>query len=329
MTPTEVRLRIAVIGCGGIANREHYPALASFPEVEIVGACDLDAERVAETCERWEIGGAFTDYRAMIEAEAPDAVYVILRPHHLFDPVAWCLEQGLDTFLEKPAGVCTYQTRALARIAERRGCLTMVGYNRRHSPLLKACRELVLARGPVIQCVSCGYIPHGARPAYYDGALDILHCHGTHYLDTLRWLAGEVTGIASQVRADREFATGWFALTRHEGGATGMAMLSWAVGGGRPYAYELHGQGISVFADLTGRHEVLIEGERDEAALAQFGPVTRDAPLMHYGFREENRYFIDCLLSRTQPSSCLSDAVRTMELADAVYGAADLTPSGR
>jgi len=315
-------LRIAVIGCGGIANREHYRALAGFPEVEVVGACDLDAERVADTCERWEIGGAYTDYRAMIEAEAPDAVYVILRPHHLFDIAAWCLEQGLDTFLEKPAGVCSYQTASLARIAERRGCLTMVGYNRRHSPLLNACRELVLARGPLIQCVSCGYIAHGDRPAYYEGALDILHCHGTHYLDTLRWLAGEVTEIASQVRADREFATGWFALTRHEGGCTGVSMMNWAVGGGRPYSFELYGEGISVFADLTGRHEVLIEGERDDDALAQFGPPPPDNPLAHYGFAQENRSFIDCLLSRTEPSSSLSDAVRTMALADRVCRAA-------
>ncbi len=313
------KLRIAVVGCGGIAGREHYPALASFPEVEIVGACDLDAERVAATADRWAIEGRYDDYRAMIEAEAPDAVYVILRPHHLFDVAAWCLEQGLDIFLEKPPGVCTYQTRSLARIAERRGCLTMVGYNRRHSPLLNACRELALARGPLIQCVSCGYIPHGDRPPYYEGALDILHCHGTHYLDTLRWLAGEVTEIASQVRTDREFTTGWFALTRHEGGCTGVALLNWAVGGGRPYSFELHGEGISVLADLTGRHQVLVEGERDEGALAQFGLAPPDDPLMYYGFREENRYFIDCLLSRTEPSSSLTDAVKTMELADRVY----------
>ncbi len=311
-------LRIAVIGCGGIANREHYPALASFSEVEVVGTCDVDLERLHATADRWEIEGRYTDYRAMVEAEAPDAVHVILRPHHLFDAAAWCLEQGLDMFLEKPPGVCTYQTRSLARIAERRGCLTMVGYNRRHSPLLNACRDLVLARGPIIQCVSCGYIPHGDRPAYYEGALDILHCHGTHYLDTLRWLAGDVTGIASQVRADREFATGWFALTRHEGGCTGMAMMSWTVGGGRPYSFELHGEAISVFADLTGRHLVLIEGEGDDEALAQFGTASPDDPLAHYGFREENRYFIDRLLDRREPASCLTDAVKTMELADRV-----------
>lgn len=316
-------LRIAVIGCGGIANREHCPALASFPEVELVGACDLDAGRVQATADRWGIEGRYTDHRAMVEAEAPDAVYVILRPHHLYDPAAWCLERGLHLFMEKPPGITAYQTRSLAQIAERNGCLTMVGLNRRYSPLLNAARDLVLERGPMSMVVCGGYVPHGDRPGYYDGAVDILHCHGVHYLDTLRWLAGDVAQIASQVRAsEREFATIWFALTRHESGCSGMVMLNWQAGGGRPYDFEMHGRGISVFASLRDGARVLVEGEERPELLAEFGPPPGDDPLRYYGFREENRHFVDCLLAGRQPLTNLTDATKSMELADAMYAAA-------
>ena len=316
-------LRITMIGCGGIANREHYPALASFPEVEIVGACDIDAGCLHATADRWEIEGRYADYREMIEAEAPDAIYVIMRPHHLYDAAAWCLQRGLHLFMEKPPGITTYQTRSLAQIAQREGCLTMVGLNRRYSPLLNACRDLVLSRGPVSMVVCGGYVAHGDRPGYYDGALDILHCHGVHYLDTLRWLAGEVTSMASQVRtAERDFPTGWYALTRHESGCSGMTMLNWQAGGARPHDFEMHGHGVSIFASLRDGARVFIEGEEDVQALAQFGPAPPDDPLRHYGFREENRHFVDCLLAGREPLTNLPDAAKSMELADQVYATA-------
>ncbi len=288
-----------------------------------MGACDLDRDRVQATADRWGIEGRYTDYRAMVEAEAPDAVYVVLRPHHLFDASAWLLERGLHVFMEKPPGITAYQTRSLAQIADRNGCLTMVALNRRYSPLLNAARDLVLSRGPMSAVVCAGYVPHGDKPGYYDGAVDILHCHGVHYLDTLRWLAGDVTQIVSQVRAsEREFPTGWFALTRHEGGCSGTVMLNWQTGGGRPYDFELHGRGISVFVGLTGRWRVLVEGEEDTEALARFDPAPDDDRLGHYGFREENRHFVDCLLEGRQPLTNLSDATKSMELADRLYRSA-------
>lgn len=312
-----------MIGCGGIANREHYPALASFPEVELARACDLDADRLHTTADRWEIEGRYTDYRAMVEAVAPDAVYVVLRPHHLHDAAAWCLQRGLHLFMEKPPGITAYQTRSLAQIAEREGCLTMVGLNRRYSPLLSYCRDLVLSRGPMSTVVCGGYVAHGDRPGYYDGAVDILHCHGVHYLDTLRWLAGEVTQIASQVRAsERDFPTGWYALTRHEGDCSGMVMLNWQAGGTRPHEFEMHGSGISVFASLRDGARVLIEGEEAPDLPQQFGPAPTDDPLRHYGFREENRHFVDCLLAERQPATNLADAAKSMELADQIYATA-------
>ncbi|MFW5866760.1 MAG: Gfo/Idh/MocA family protein, partial [Armatimonadota bacterium] len=167
-----------------------------------------------------------------------------------------------------------------------------------------------------------GYVAHGDRPGYYDCAVDILHCHGVHYLDTLRWLGGDVTQITSQVRAsEREFATGWYALTQHEGGCSGAVMLNWQAGGPRPWDFEMHGRGISVFASLRGGARVLIEGEERPDLLADFAPIDGD-PTRHFGFREENRHFVDCLLDGRQPLTNLADATRSMELAEQIYLAA-------
>lgn len=310
-------IRIAVIGAGGLATREHYPALASCDDVELVGACDLDPERLAAVAERFGIEATFADYQQMIEQTAPDAVYVILRPHHAFDPAVFCLQAGLHMFIEKPPGVSSYQTRALAQLAEAKGCLTMVGLNRRYSPLLRACRELVLERGPMIQCVAAQsmYSPG----TYYEGAVDILYCHGIHYLDTLRWLGGDVTDLAGDIKCvGGRFENCWTAIMRQEGGCTSVFIGNWAAGGQRPWTFELHGAGVSVYAHMSGVGEVWVEGERVEGALSQFRPVEGE-PQHWFGFREENRRFIDCLRSGEQPETNLAEATRSMQLADRIY----------
>ena len=40
--------RIGMIGAGSMANRVHYPSLASFDDVEIAAICDIDAARLQD-----------------------------------------------------------------------------------------------------------------------------------------------------------------------------------------------------------------------------------------------------------------------------------------
>ena len=98
-------------------------------------------------------------------------------------------------------------------------------------------------------------------------------------------------------------------------------MLNWQAGGGRPYDFEMHGHGISVLASLRDGARVLVEGEERPDLLAEFGPPPEDDPLRYYGFREENRHFVDCLLEGRPPLTNLVDAAKSMQLADRVYRA--------
>ncbi|MCE5258366.1 MAG: Gfo/Idh/MocA family oxidoreductase, partial [Chloroflexi bacterium] len=62
------RVRVAMIGAGAMANNVHYPSLAAMSDVTIVGICDLDAERLKTTADKYGIAARYTDYRKMIEA---------------------------------------------------------------------------------------------------------------------------------------------------------------------------------------------------------------------------------------------------------------------
>ena len=49
------KLKVGVIGCGGIANRKHLPAMAKNGNFEIVAFCDIIRERAEKA--KAEVGG--------------------------------------------------------------------------------------------------------------------------------------------------------------------------------------------------------------------------------------------------------------------------------
>ncbi len=111
-------MKICMIGAGMMANKVHYPSLASFDDVEIAGICDLNEQRVARTADQYGIRNRYTDYRKMLDGQKPDGVYVIMPPQYMYDIVCDCLRSGLNTFTEKPLGMSLHQAETLTRLAE-------------------------------------------------------------------------------------------------------------------------------------------------------------------------------------------------------------------
>jgi len=319
------KVRVGMIGAGGMANAVHYPSLAEMEDVEIAAICDINEERLHTTADKYNVKRRYTDYRKMVAEVDPDAVYVIMPPHHLFDIVIWVLEQKKHVFIEKPPGVSKLQTISMARTAERNGCITMVGFNRRFIPLLVRTKEMVETHGPVLQAVATFYkntLEAQVHP-YYKGAVDILTSDGIHAVDTLRWLCGgEVVSIASDVRS---FSTAWenafFALVRFSSGATGVLLTNWAVGK-RVHTFEIHSLGISAFVDGNAKAMIYEDNREDPTAVWDVKEVAgSDEFYRFYGFYHENRHFVNCVKEGREPTTSFRDAVKTMELVEMIYKA--------
>ena len=314
------KVRVALIGAGGMANSVHYPSLAEFEDVAIVGLCDLVQDKLNQTADRFKIERRYTDYRKMLDETVPQAVYVLMPPHQLYDLAADCLRRGLHLFIEKPPGVTTFQTRMMAQLAKRHGCLTMVGFQRRHIPLLQKLRSMVQERGPVSQCVCTFYKNQMPEEPYYAGAIDLLTCDIIHAVDTLRWMAGsEPAAVSSDVRAlEVCYENAFNALIRFENGCVGTLLSNFAVGR-RFFTVEMHAKGISAFADPDDKGTLYADNQQDGTVFGARELAGSDELRKYYGFFQENRHFIDCVKSGQQPTSCLSDAIKTMELVDRIY----------
>jgi len=312
------KIKIAMIGAGGMANNVHYPSLNDFEDVEIAAISDLNAEKLNATADKYGVEGRYADYRKMIEEVEPDGVYVIMPPHHLFDIVLHCLKQGQNVFIEKPPGVMTYQTASMAEAAEKNGCLTMVAFNRRYIPLMQQVRKIVEERGPIIQCTSTFMKNHGGA-RYYDGAIDVLACDAVHAVDTLRWMGGEVKALASDVNSYyMPFENCFNALVHFESGATGFLVTNWAVGK-RIHTFEMHAHGVSALLNPNDRAVIYADNSEEGQVITTQEAAGSDQNYRFYGFYDENRHFIDCLKEKRPPETNFADAVKTMELVDRIY----------
>lgn len=310
------QVTVAIIGAGPMTSSAHAPSLAAMEDVRIAAICDLNADAAQQLAARFSIPQTFTDYREMIAQTNPDAVWVVIRPHHLVDVANAVLAMGKHLFTEKPPGITSDQTRQLAHAAARRGCLTCVGFQRRYTSITAACRERVLARGPMYQCISSFLKWYDAGP-YYDGAIDILTSDVIHAVDTLRWMAGgNVQAVASDVRArGKEFATQFNAFVRFDSDVVGYLQSNWRVGG-RQLRLEMHGDGISCLVTPEEGAIIYEAGKQPETLAA--ADLNGGSDMFRLGFFQEARHFIDCIKANRQPDTNLSDALKTMKLCDQI-----------
>ncbi|MBN1399299.1 MAG: Gfo/Idh/MocA family oxidoreductase [Anaerolineae bacterium] len=314
------RIRVAMIGAGAMANAVHYPSLASFEDVEIAAICDLDPQRLHATADKYGVERRYLDYQRMIAEVAPDAVYAIGQPHIMYDVWRWCLENGLNLYIEKPMGVTIHQARMLAYLAEQHGCITQVSFQRRSCPMVVMLRDACLARGPIVHAV-CKFCKWA--PAPYLAARDHMMDDGVHALDTLRWMCGgEVTAIHSVTRRvgtpDLNFLC---ALLEFGSGATGLMLTSWT-SGRRIFAVEMHAPGICVEAEHEGQGILYADGDTQGVIYDTRQVAGSDENYIYGGFCAKNREFIDAVKTGTLPASHFGDAVKTMELADKILAQA-------
>jgi len=314
------KIRVAMIGAGGMANNVHYPSLASFEDVEIAAICDLDPVRLNATADKYGVNARYTEYKRMIEEVAPDAVYAIGQPEYMYAIWTWCLEQGQNLYIEKPMGLSIHQARSLAYLAEKHGCITQVSFQRRACPMVVKLREECLKRGPIVHAV-CRFYKCAISPTL--GVRDHMMDDGVHAIDTLRWMCGgEVVAIHSLCKRvlvpDINFIS---ATLEFDNGATGYMLNSWT-SGRRIFGVEMHAPGICAEAEHEGKGVLYADGDTQGITYDTREVAGSDQLYVFGGFQAKNREFIDAVRAKRQPASCFADAVKTMEVADKILAQA-------
>ena len=98
------KIKVAVIGCGTIANDAHIPSYMKNTEGgEIKYFCDIIPERAQKAVEKYGVGTAITDYHDILSDPEITAVSVCT-PNNVHKQISIdFLKAGKNVLCEKPA----------------------------------------------------------------------------------------------------------------------------------------------------------------------------------------------------------------------------------
>lgn len=148
MTAKEVvrsdrKLRIGIIGTGGIAN-SHIASYLKQPDVEVVAGADLIPGKAAEFFKSHEVEAKdFTDYKEMIDTMNLDAVSVCTYNCTHAECTIYALEHGLPVLLEKPMTVTLEEAIAIREAEKKSGKIVSVGFQPRFDANMQMIKKIV------------------------------------------------------------------------------------------------------------------------------------------------------------------------------------------
>ena len=137
------RLRVGIVGAGAITQVAHLPVLKRLKQVEVVALCDPDVPKARALAERFGVPDTFDDIEDMVQHAELEAL-LVCSPNHLHEShVLAALSAGLHILVERPMAMNAGSAQKLARAAEKRGRVLMVGMNHRYRPDVQLVRSFV------------------------------------------------------------------------------------------------------------------------------------------------------------------------------------------
>ncbi len=323
------KFKVAFIGAGNRANQVHYPAFAGLEDVEIVGICDIDPIRLKETADKYNIpedrryGKNTFSYQDMIREQQPDGVVAVGQPHLFYDVWMWCLDNGINLYVEKPLGLNLHQAQMLAEKAKRKDVITMCSLQRRTTPVVMQLREECLKRGDITHAMVRFYKCEmkdrfDARDHMYDDTV--------HAIDALRWTFGdqEVVKIESKVRRVGTCDVNYIAATLYfENGGIGYLINSWS-SGRRIFDTEIHAPGICIEAEHEVGGYLYADGDTKGVYFDAGECAGSDAFHTKTGVTYLARNFVDSCRKHEKTCSDFDNACKGIEVAEKILAQAVL-----
>jgi D-apiose dehydrogenase len=228
------RVRVAGVGAGYF-SQFHLAGWKAIPEVEYVALCDRDETKARAYAERFGIPRVFADAAQMLDAVGPDLFDVVTPAPTHAALVAAAAARKVPTICQKALAPTYAEAVAIVETAERAGVPLVVHENIRWSPWYREARRLIDGghlgalhsvafrlrpgdgQGPRAYLDRQPYFQRMPRLLVYETAI--------HWIDTFRFLLGEVTAVYARLRKMNPVIAGedaGYVVFEFAGGATGL-----------------------------------------------------------------------------------------------------------
>ncbi len=345
------KLRVGIIGCGGIANNKHMPSLAKIEELEMVAFCDIIEEKAEKAAKKFGVENAkvYQSYQQLLEENDLDIIHVCT-PNQSHSPITVAaLEAGCHVMCEKPMAKTTEGARKMIEAAKRTGKKLTIGYQNRFRAdsiyLKRTCErgdlgEIYFAKAHAVRRravptwgVFLNEEEQGGGPL-----IDI----GTHALDLTLWFMNNYKPVSAFGSAYKKLGdqteTGnafgdWnkeeftvedsaFGFIKMEDGATIFLESSWALNTLDTGEAMTTLCGTKAGADM--KDSLRINGAEFNKLYIKKPALGADGVDFFEGDKEdpaelEARSWINCILNDEEPVVKPEEAIKVTEILEAIY----------
>ena len=330
-------LRGVLVGTGYF-SQFHLESWLRLPRVELTAVCDRDLSAATRVAEAHGIAAAYDDFESLLDQENPDFVDIVTRPDSHLALVRTAAAREHAIICQKPLAPTFAEARQLVDAAASHGAPLMVHENFRFQPWHREIRRLLDSGtiGDRLHTISLrtrtgdGWRPDAyleRQPYFRDMPRFLVHETGVHFIDTLRYLAGEIDTVFASLRRLNEAIKGEDAATilfELAGGAVGI----WDANRYNEADVDdprftfcealIEGNGGTVRLDADGNLEVQRLGE--SAFLHDYAHERR-------GFAGDcvhatQTHFVDCLTAGRDFETSGSEYLKTLAVVEAIYESA-------
>jgi len=204
--PPNPPLLLGCLAVCGYFGRIQLDGWRRVTGARIQAVCDLDGERAASCAA--EFGARpYAELARMLDAEQPHFLDIVTRPATHLSLVRLAAERKLAVLCQKPMAETWDDAVEMAAVARRAGIRLMMNENWRWQPWYRRIRAL-LAEGAIGQPIfyrfhhrrrdGLGETPYSNQPYFRQMPRLILFETLVHFLDTARFLFGEIEDIICQ-----------------------------------------------------------------------------------------------------------------------------------
>jgi predicted dehydrogenase len=251
MIQKEARLlRVGVLGAGPISQAGHFDACRKARNAELYAICDVAEDLVKRMAATHDPRVTYLDYDEMLADAQVEAVIVATPDQFHVEHAAKALAAGKHVLVEKPLGVTVEECEALREQVRASGLLLQVGTMKRFDPGIAFARRFIKEEMGQLLALKAWYCDstyrytmsdnlqplmvtsaHARRPASnpkVDKQRYYLLGHGSHLVDTARFLGGEIVSVQARL-VQKYGAYCWFVATEFADGSVGHLDLTMAV----------------------------------------------------------------------------------------------------
>jgi predicted dehydrogenase len=329
------------VGIGaGYFSRFQYEAWTRIPEVEIAAICDRSGQKARATMAQFGIARCYSDWREMIDRESPDFVDIITPPDTHEEMCAYAGERGVAIICQKPLAPTFEAAARIVGATQSSGVRFMVHENWRWQPWYRKIREIQQS-GAIGEFTHVHFLMRmgdgwGAnayldrQPFFRDYPRLLVYETGVHFIDTFRFLLGEVNEVFAHLRRLNPVI---------RGEETGQVFFRFASGATAIWDANRYNEVESPSPRYTFG-QLRIDAMRGHLTMDTESKI-RVKPLGEPGFdleyRHENihfagdcvyalqQHFVECMRTGAPFESSGEDYLKTLRVVDAVYESARLS----